>query len=238
MAFVKLSTICSVLALGAFLNLAGEAQATPLDRWKISCGVDAGSITKKGRNYTFKTSSNHCPGGTWKQRAEISPEHARPTLNGAYQFTATIAIKSPSSERFDIFQMHDGRRGCAPPLKLEVMSSGHLTFDADYKIGTQPGNNCIKARSMLGKRSAVRLKRDGTEYDLAVTIDFDGVGGFRVWVAVDGVSQMSASYAPPKGQGFFQSEKYYFKHGSYSPKPFPYTITSQNVRVKKVRLSN
>ena len=231
--FASLIIVLAVM-FGGQPNL---AMATPLNRWKISCGVDAGAITKSRNTYTFKTSSNHCPGGTWKQRAEIATEHAPPTLKGAYQFTAVVSMISSSTQRFDIFQMHDGRRGCAPPLKLEVMSSGHLTFDADYKIGSQPGNNCIKAKSMLGQRSAVRLKRDGTEYNLAVTIDFDGKGGFRVWVAVDGTSQISASYSPPKGQGFFQSEKYYFKHGNYSPRAFPYTLTSRNVKVRKVRLS-
>ncbi len=229
--------LLSMLLAVMFGGQPNSAMATPLNRWKISCGVDAGSITKSRKTYTFKTSSNHCPGGTWKQRAEISTEHAPPTLKGAYQFSAVVSMVSSSTQRFDIFQVHDGRMGCAPPLKLEVMSSGHLTFVADYKIGSQPGDNCIKAKSMLGQRSAVRLKRDGTEYELAVTMDFDGEGGFRVWVAVDGTPQISASYAPPKGQGFFQSEKYYFKHGNYSQKPFPYTLTSRNVRVRKVRLS-
>jgi hypothetical protein len=203
----------------------------------VSCGADPGSIIKRGSTYTFKTSSNYCPGGNWKQRAELATDHERPTITGAYQFSAFIAITSPSKQRFDIFQMHNGRHGCAPPLKLEVLPSGHLSFDADYKVGQKPGNNCVKAHSMLGQRSAKTISRDGREYRLDVIVKFDGNGGFRVWAYLDGAPQISARYSPPRGRGYFQSEKYYFKHGVYSKDIFPYTLTSRDMRVRKVKLS-
>jgi hypothetical protein len=233
----KLS-VCAIfkLALAASMLVPQSTEASPLQRWKVSCGADPGAIVKKGNTYTFKTSTNRCPGGSWKQRAEISTAHESPRLKGAYRFSTYVAVTSPSTQRFDIFQMHDGRLGCAPPLKLEVMSSGHLTFDADYKIGTEPGNNCVKAQSMLGQKSKKRIRRDGTEYKLEVIIDFNGQGGFRVWAYLDGTPQINASYSPPRGQGYFESEKNYFKHGSYSQVMFPYTITSRDMRVSRVTL--
>tara|TARA_R100000935_G_scaffold27028_1_gene47122 strand:- start:250 stop:966 length:717 start_codon:yes stop_codon:yes gene_type:complete len=226
-----------ILAFVLGLPFPDTAQASPLQKWRVSCGADPGAISKKGNTYTFKTSRNHCPGGNWQQRAEIATDHAKPTITGAYQFSSNISITSPSTQRFDIFQMHDGRNGCAPPLKLEVLPSGHLSFDADYKIGTKPGNNCEKARSMLGQKSAKKIRRDGTEYKLDVIIDFNGQGGFRVWAYLDGAPQINAHYNPPQGRGYFQSEKYYFKHGSYSKKMFPYTMTSRDVRVRRVKLA-
>ena len=76
-----------------------------------------------------------------------------------------------------------------------------------------------------------------TEYRLDVIVKFDGNGGFRVWAYLDGAPQISARYSPPRGRGYFQSEKYYFKHGVYSKDIFPYTLTSRDMRVRKVKLS-
>ena len=45
-------------------------------------------------------------------------------------------------EKFDIFQIHDGRDGCAPPLKVNIQPNGVLRLYADYKTG--PGEQCVK----------------------------------------------------------------------------------------------
>ncbi|MCU9837169.1 hypothetical protein OEZ49_05280 [Ruegeria sp. WL0004] len=226
-----------LLVLGLLVFSAPEtANASPLQTWKVSCGTDPGALVKKGRTYFFKTSSNHCPGGIFNQRSEIATDHMNAGRAGTYLFSTYVAVTSPSTEKFSIFQIHDGRHGCAPPLKINVLPSGQLTFDSEYKIGSKPGNDCRKVSSLMGKKSAVRIKRDGTEYKLDVVVDFDGRGGFEVFVAVDDRPQIEGRYSPPEGQGYFKSQKYFFKHGSYSLNVFPYTLVSRDMRVKRVKL--
>lgn len=212
------------------------AEASPLQTWRVSCGTDPGALQKKGRTYIFKTSSNRCPGGIFNQRSEIATEHMSASREGTYMFTTNISVHSFSTEKFGIFQIHDGRHGCAPPLMINVLPSGHLTFDSEYKIGSNPGNDCRKVSSMMDQKSVVRIKRDGTEYKLDVIVDFDGGGGFAVYVAVDDRPQIKGRYSPPEGQGFFKSQKYFFKHGSYSLNMFPYTLVSRGMKVKRVKL--
>jgi len=89
-----------------------------LNRWDISCGVDAGAIRRSGNVWTFRTSTNHCERGIFAQRAALSTEHVPPDHRGAYLFRSDITMTTSSDEPFDIFQIHDGRRGCAPPLKV------------------------------------------------------------------------------------------------------------------------
>lgn len=216
--------------------LAQTAKATPLNEWRISCGVDNGAIVKKGKTRTFRTSSNHCPGGTFNQRAEISTGSVPPNHKGTYLFSSTISMSSTSRERFDVFQIHDERWGCAPPLKLEVMGNGRLSLDSEYKIGSAPGDNCRKNRPFSDQASQARIQRDGTEYLLEVVVDFDGAGGFRIWIRLDGSTQITGQYAPPRGQGYFDSKKFYFKHGVYSKNMFPYELKSTNMRVRRVKL--
>ena len=68
------------------------AQATPLNQWKVSCSVDKGSIQKKGNTRIFKTSTNHCPGGTFNQRAEIASKKVSRNHKGKYKFTSAIRM--------------------------------------------------------------------------------------------------------------------------------------------------
>ena len=224
---------------GAFL-LAPASASADLDRlntWQISCGVDKGSYSKKGRTHTFKTSSNHCPGGTFKQRAEINSNSIPPTTRGTFEFSTTISMATQSKNRFDLFQIADKRFGCAPPLKVGVLEDGRLAFDSAYKIGTAPGDNCRANKLLAGRQSADRLKRDGSPQKLKVIADFDGTGGFRVWVFLNGNAQISGEYRTPDTNQFFQSERFYFKHGVYSKKVFPYVMTSSGMRVRKVKVN-
>jgi len=222
-----------------FAATAPPAQALSLNQWSVSCGADRGAIRREGKTWVFRTSSNLCKGGIFHQRAELSTKKIAPSRKGTYQFVSHVSMTSPSREKYGLFQIHDGRFGCSPPLKLDVMPDGHLQFDSDYKIGTDPGSvpgvNCIKNTSLSTSRSKAVLRRDGTEYELAVTVSFDGKGGFGILVAVDSVTQLTGRYAYEPGRGFFKSKHFYFKHGVYSQHMFPYEMRSRDMTVTKLR---
>lgn len=209
-----------------------EVSATPLNSWKVSCGVDKGAITHKGKTWTFKTSTNHCPGGIFKQRAEIYSGKIQPNRKGAYLFTTLMSLTSSKSATWDVFQIHDGRRGCAPPLKVTVMASGQMELHSDIKTG--PGESCIRGK-LTNARSKGRIRRDGTEQKLDILIEFDGQGGFHATIWLDGVAQLQGQYKSPNNPGAFQSEHFYFKHGVYSQHAFSYVLVSRNMKVKKVK---
>lgn len=224
---------CVVVAL---LCMVRTADANPLNRWQISCSVDSGAISKKAKTWVFRTSTNKCPGGIFHQRAEIFTDKIPPTHKGAYKFSTNVSIRSPSTEKFAIFQIHDGRFGCAPPLMVRVQPSGHLTINGDYKIGSQPGENCVRNVLTKSGRSAARMRRDGTEYKLDVILDFDGQSGFEVYVYLDDALQIRGKYQVDPGKGYFVSKHFYFKHGSYSQNIFEYEIVSRDMRVSKITL--
>lgn len=212
------------------------ADASPLNNWRVSCGADPGAISKKGRTWTFRTSTNKCPGGIFKQRAELATDKISPRHKGAYKFNSTISMRSNADNKFSIFQIHDGRYGCAPPLKVNVERNGHLKLTGDYKIGSAPGENCVRDVLTSSGRSAARIRRDGTEHKLDVIVDFDGQGGFRVFVYLDDTLQINGAYNPERDKGYFQSEFFYFKHGNYSQYMFEYELVSRDMRVSRVRL--
>jgi len=211
-----------------------SAAAMPLDRWKISCGVDEGSITKKRRNYTFKTSSNHCTGGVFNQRAEINTEKVGPKTRGAYLFETTVAMTSRSNQQFDIFQIHDGRDGCAPPLKVQVAPNGTIRLQSAVKLG--PGEQCRPEDRTTGS-SKVKFLRNGTEQNLRILIQFNGKGGFSTNVWLNDRLAVNGSYVPPADPSAFRSKHFYFKHGVYSKNMFNYEMTSKGLDVRKVRVS-
>ncbi|MEM1235429.1 MAG: hypothetical protein AAGI10_00570 [Pseudomonadota bacterium] len=219
----------------AFCFAATVAHATPLDRWSTSCSVDRGSITKRSGTYTFKTSTNRCPGGVFNQRAEIKTEKVRPNIQGAYLFETNVAMTSNANEQFDIFQMHDGRDGCAPPLKVQVAPNNSFRIQSAVKLG--PGENCLPEDRITGNAN-VKLRRDGTEHNLRILIQFDGQAGFRTTVWLDGVVAVQGRYTPSDISGAFRSKNFYFKHGVYSQRMFEYTMTSRDMGVRKVKVSN
>lgn len=220
--------------LAAAVLAAPAAQAMPLNTWKVSCGADPGSISRKGKVWVFRTSSNHCPGGFWQQRAELSTQSVPPTIRGAYLFRSVVAMTSSSTQKFDIFQIHDGRMGCAPPLKVEVQSSGRLKLVSDIKTG--PGESCIRG-VLNDAASRGRLPRDGSEHELRVLLQFDGTGAFDVTVWLDGKAEISGRYVQPTLPGAYRAQKFYFKHGVYSQYGFPYVMTSRDMSVRKVRVA-
>lgn len=226
------------LALTSWVTLlAGvlPAQANPLNQWSVSCSVDPGAITVKGKTRTFRTSTNRCEGGIFSQRAEIATKPIKPTDKGAYLFETNVSMTTESLQQFTIFQIHDGRLGCAPPLSLDVKPDGSLLMKSDIKTG--PGENCIRG-TLNDRQSKGRMSRDGTEKKLSVLVIFDGKGGFEVSVSIDGRPEISGRYDPSKQPKDFLSKKFYFKHGVYSQKMFTYVMTSREMKVARVKLVN
>ncbi len=194
--------------------------------WEISCSVDKGSITGRGANWVFKTSANKCSGGTFQQRAEISSRKAISTsTNAIYNFQSFFKFTSFDYDKeFDIFQVHDGRYGCAPPLKVSVNSLGRLKLYSDYTTGP---NQCIKDVIKFHSPGGTKIKRDGTQYKMNVYLNFDGTAGFEVEVYIDDELQVSGKYSPPSQEKFVLSRYYYFKHGVYSKKIFDFKLESK-----------
>jgi hypothetical protein len=221
-----------LIAFVALIAVGTVADATPLNSWKTSCSVDAGSLVKKGKTRTFKTSKNRCPGGTFKQRSEIKSKNISPNHKGKYLFTANVSMTNARNEKFDIFQMHDGRDGCAPPLKVTVLSNNSIELRADYKTG--PGESCVRD-VLRHKKSNVKFKRGGVKQKLSVVIEFLGQANFTVQVYLDGKLAASGNYVPPSGSGYKASRHFYFKHGVYSKNMFDYVMVSENMKVSRIR---
>jgi len=229
--FIGLRWALPVISACILAFFATQAQASSLNSWRLSCGADKGSVTRKGGTWRFATSSNKCPGGIFKQRAEIASGRVSPSHKGSYRFQAYVAMKSSKSNKFGIFQIHDGRRGCAPPLKLDVLSSGQIRLTSDVKTG--PGESCIRG-SLSSKVTRARIRRNGKEQKLEVLVKFDGKGGFDVTVSINGAAQIKGKYQP-REKANYRSKFFYFKHGVYSQRKFPYVMTSRGMSVRRVR---
>lgn len=208
-----------------------DASANPLNQWRLSCGADKGSVVKKRKTWTFKTSANYCSGGTFNQRAEIYTKDFPNNKAGAYLFSTTFRMTSLRNQQFSIFSVHDGRDGCAPPLQLFIDANSTMRIASDIKTG--PGESCIYAP--IGKQSRARIKRDGTAHELKVLVDFNGQGGFNTAVWLDGSLQIKGTYTPSSRPDTLLSKRFYFKHGVYSKNVFQYEMVSEGMRVKKVK---
>ena len=219
--------------------------------WRTSCGVDPGSITRDGSTWTFKTSKNRCYKkgttqifGIFRQRAEIATHNHKlpPNVQGKYEFETMFTFKDNSfmwTEGFDIFQIHDGRDGCAPPLKVGFLGNrwdGTIRVKADYKTG--PGESCIrdvmfKTGYQTRGSDTTKLLRNGvTQYKLNVVLDFDGEGGFDVEVYLNDILEIKDQYTPPETG--YRSKHFFFKHGVYSKNIFDYKLIS-NMNMKRIQ---
>lgn len=199
--------------------------------WKISCGVDRGSIVRKSStSYVFKNSSNKCVSrGTYNQRAELSGLYFSAQKSVSYQFAATVQMETATSEKFTIFQVHDGRGSCAPPLKIHWNPNNTLSFYSSYSLD-KGAHDCVENAALVKQRyTGPRLRRDGTAYKLQVIMNFDGDGGFSADVYIDGKKSLSGNYTPPNDTRFFRSNRFYFKHGIYSKNQFPYQFISSDI---------
>ena len=220
------SLICFSFTNSGYAKQKYFVAPTKITDWEISCSVDKGAITGKGANWVFKTSKNKCEGGTFNQRAEISSKKAISTSTKAiYNFQSLFKFTSfDYDKQFDIFQVHDGRYGCAPPLKVSVNSRGKVRLYSDYTTGP---NQCKKDVIKFLSPGETRIKRDGTQYKLDVYLSFNGDAGFLVDVYIDDKLQVSGKYNPPSKDKFVSSRYYYFKHGVYSKKIFDFKLESK-----------
>lgn len=248
----------SVFALAALFALIVVDPLLAQNRitgWKTSCGVDRGALDRKGNSYTFKPSQNHCDGGvnapwSWKQRTEIASRKIKATTKGTYLFKTIVAMRSNSQQRFDVFQMHDGRKECAPPLKVEWGANNQVRLVSEYKIRGGVNDDCVPAP--LGSKNFQRgqvLPRDGSKHNLHVRISFNGKGAFSAEVFVDGKLAVSGVYNPtyrPKSAKtidgrrvanpeFELPKSFYFKHGVYARKRFNFVLTSEGMGMVRER---
>lgn len=201
--------------------------------WETSCRVDKGSIKRQSGAYIFKTSKNHCSGGIFNQRAELSSSSISISRKASYVFQSQVSMQSNSSEPFIIFQIHDGRIGCSPPLSLRWNSGDRLQFDSDYTQGKGMAGCVSNSKLRQAAYRGQRLKRDGTLYDLQVRLDFDGDGGFDVEVSIDEKKSIAGAYRPSSNPGFVKSKRFYMKHGVYSQNMFTYEMRSSGMKVSK-----
>ncbi len=203
--------------------------------WGVSCGADRGSITRSRKVRVFRTSANHCSGGIFNQRAEINTDNISINREITYLFETTVSFTSESNEPFVIFQIHDGRNGCSPPLSVRWQSNNTLSFDSDY-TRDQGMDGCVQNREMRNARySGPRLQRNGTPYQFRALLDFDGNGNFDVTIFIDGAAAISGHYQPSIDPGFVASSRFYMKHGVYSHFVWPYELRSEGMRVLRAR---
>ena len=223
------------LGIAAFFMFLVAATSSHAVSWRTSCSVDSGSLIRGGGAYIFRTSKNHCPGGVYKQRSEIYTSNIAVTRKVSYIFHTTLSMKAAAKEEFIIFQIHDSRIGCSPPLSIRWMGNNTLRFDSDYTRG-KGMSGCVQNRSLRSaKYTGSKLKRDGTSYHLQVRLAFDGDGGFAVDTFVNEQPVLSGIYRPSTDPSFIASKKFYMKHGVYSQNLFKYEMRSIGMRVSQGR---
>ena len=208
--------------------------------WVISCTVDKGSIVDNYPNYIFKKNKNTCSGDkTYKQRAEIVSKKALPLSSKvAYDFQSDFTFEGDTDQKFDIFQMHDGRDSCAPPLKISVLKKGEIRLIGDYRLkyDYKEGDKEQCERDIIKSKviNDIKIQKNGKKNKLNVVLIFHGSSNFDVGVFVNDKFVISGRYAPPQGKGYYKSKYFYFKHGNYSRYIFDYTIKS---KIKMIKLN-
>jgi hypothetical protein len=225
-------TAVAIATIGTQWSIGQAAEGRPVFLgWQTSCGVDAGAINHVKDTYVFHNSSNHCSGGIFHQRAELNSTNISVTSRITYVFETKMSMKTSGDNDFILFQVHDGRMGCSPPMSLRWTGGNTLRFDSDYTRGKGMGG-CFEN---WGLRNAIydgqTLKRDGTTYDLAVTVAFEGKGSFDVTVRIDGAVALSGKYEPSSDPQFLTSKRFFMKHGVYSQDRFEYEMRSTGMRV-------
>jgi hypothetical protein len=173
--------------------------------------------------------------GAFKQRAEIMTPKFSPRHKGTYEFSINVKMLTNAREQFSIFSLHDGHgkhvgHHCAPPFQLYIMPDGRFLGRSGY-LG-KDGKTCTGLT--LG-RSATLFDKTGKAQQLSIVLDFDSTGEFDVYVYIDGRLEISGRNKQPVVQAM-RSREFFFKHGVYSSNMFDYRMTSENVKVRRVRL--
>ena len=237
--------ICSIIIIFVFSSNAYAMEKyfgapNQITDWVISCTVDKGSIVDNYPNYIFKTSKNKCSGDkTYKQRAEINTDKALSlSTKVAYDFQSDFTFEGDTDQKFDIFQMHDGRDSCAPPLKVEVQKGGEIRLIGDYRLkyDYKEGDKEQCERDIIKSKviNDIKIKKNGKRNKLNVILILNGNSNFDVGVFINNKFAISGRYSPPKGKGYYKSKYFYFKHGNYSRYIFDYTIKS---KIKMIKLN-
>lgn len=219
-----------------FLPSAAAAQDTwtmARANWRVSCNVDSGAYQKLGDTHVFAPSRNHCSGGSYQQRSELTSNDFAISNAQTLLFDTTIQFQTPSLGSFTIFQVHSeqSRAGCAPPLALSVKSDGRLEFFSDYSRSSR-SDFCLANQSLRAARhTGPRLRRDGIAQKLQMALSFDGQGGFAATAYLDGQQALSGTYTPNTASGFLPLRTVYLKHGVYSPERWDYQLISHGLRL-------
>ena len=228
--------------------------------WKIDCGVDEGEISKEGNIWTFKAGKNQCTGEKWYSGEELKIHDANmakirteiktvkefsPRINTTFKFESMIKINSTDQEPIKIFQIHDRRADCAPPLMIVLNEDNKLNWWSDYAIKNKNSEfpNCEEVIFNEGKTT---IYRNGKEFKLTLNINFDGKGNFETMVFLDDKLEISGRYEIPKDGmkkrcknengktvcknekvNYLRSKKFIFKHGIYSRNPTDTIMESQ-----------
>ena len=204
-------------------KLSDDAFTKP--KWKISCTPDKGALTKKGKGYVLKTSKNNCDGGVFGQRTELFTGSIPANHKGQYVFVSDFRLKTKENNLFSVFSIHDGRKGCAPPIQIFVTEQGYLRLRGDYKYGD--GESCDRDILKTKYTFKQKVKRDGTEQQLKVFLDFIGNGDINVEVHLNSELVATTAYRLPAGRGFLKSRGFFAKHGVYSHKMFDYVLETE-----------
>lgn len=200
-------------------------------RWETSCGADRGAIEREGDTYVFRNSTNYC-GELPPQRTEINTSEIPVTEPVTYLIETTVSFQGGSQDAFNMFQVHDGRRGCAPPLSIRWNDDNSIWFSSDY-TRDQGEAGCVDNRALMDARYyGPTLLRDGTRYKLQVLLAFDGSGSFDVTVYVDGTSAITGRYQPLTDPSFVTWDNFYLKHGVvFLFDTAPFELRSEGFRV-------
>jgi hypothetical protein len=142
-------------------------------------------------------------------------------------------MRSKSKEPFVVFQVHDGRDGCSPPLSVRWRLEGTLSFDSDYTKGKGMAGCYVNLGLRQAEYQGPPLQRDGTPYKFDATVEFDGNGGFDVSIAIDGKQSIAGKYAPSDNPDYVRSKRFYFKHGVYSRNVFDYELKSVRMKLSR-----
>lgn len=224
-----------------------------LKNWWASCSPDHGAINQKGNSFYFSESKNNCGKPNkykWEQRAEIASEIIPINYKGKLSFKYTLSFNSSSMEKFTLFQIHDNRESCAPPLKIDWTSKNSLQLESHYKIEGKGEEYCVPNWAMRNAEALqpIILRRDGTKYAVQLLLDFDGEGNFSLEVFVDDELILVSSYLvrstlpSVKTEGnlivanpvFEKSEKFMFKQGNYSRRFFTYALNFEDMIIEEI----
>ena len=231
--------LVSLLCLSAAQSVsAAEKWRVVSMQWEPTCaGFGSGMLEWSRKLTTFRASQKHCSNASSRQHNRLRTAPFPASRAVTYMFESNISFQSTSRQSFVLFQVHAGRAtgDCAPPMSLRWQGNNTFSFDSDYNSRAET-DRCVENRQMRNARySGPRLRRDGTEYKLQVRLDFDGKGGFRARVLVDGAAVLEGTFGRPANLPFAVPREFRFNHGVFSNRVWPFEMQSRNMRVLRLK---